>query len=218
MGIVGFGRKVFERFRSAYEMSGYTAYNRAEYLRKAGAQVGEGCFIVPTQLGTEPYLVKIGNHVTIAAGATFITHDGAAWIFRHEVPDLQVFGPIVIEDNCVIGAHSTIFPNVRIGRNSIVGAGSVVISDIPPNTLAMGVPARAFGSIERYRQKCMERWTQQKPPDVVLEAGETWWNSSHFSENRERLRRHLLQLFEAELGTGDRISDETTRAAEPAEV
>lgn len=189
--ILGFLRQA----RISYEKRKYTPSTIAQYLRRQGAQVGEGCFIVPKSLGMEPYLVRIGNHVGIASGVIFITHDGGPWIFRHEVPDLQVFGPIVIEDNCVIGANAILFPNIRIGANSIVGAGSVVITDVAPNTIVMGVPARSFGSVEKYKEKCVERWQAQRPPDIVLEPGETWWNSRHFAENRQKLRRHLTEHF-----------------------
>ena len=192
-------RKLVARLRNSYEFRKYTPTTIAEYLRRQGAQIGENCFIIPTNLGTEPYLIKIGNHVAIANGVEFITHDGAAWIFRDEVSDAQVFGPIVIEDNCIVGQNAILFPNIRIGRNSIVGAGSVVISDVPPNTIVVGVPARPLGSIDKYREKCLERWKVQRPQDVVLEPGETWWNSKHFSENREKLKRHLTQLFREQL-------------------
>lgn len=192
-------RKLFARLRASYELRKYNPNTRAIYLRRQGAQVGENCYIIPTKVGTEPYLVKIGNHVAIADGVEFITHDGAAWIFRDEAPDLQVFGPIIIEDNCIVGQNAVLFPNIRIGRNSIVGAGSVVINDVPPNTIVVGVPARPFGSIEKYREKCLERWKVQRPPDVILESGKTWWNSKHFDENREKLRRHLTQLFREQL-------------------
>jgi len=185
--------------RASYERKRYTPTTMAEYLRKQGAQVGEGCYIAPTRLGTEPYLVKIGDHVAIASGVHFMTHDGATWIFRNEVPELQVFGPIVIEDNCIIGSNATLFPNIRIGANSIVAAGSVVISDVPPNSIVMGVPARPLGSVEKYREKCLERWKAQRPPDVVLDPGETWWNSRHFGDNRRKLRRHLTELFHERL-------------------
>lgn len=196
-------RNWIEWGRAAYERRKYSPHTMAEYLRKQGAQIGEGCFIAVTRLGTEPYLVKIGNHVGIATGVLFITHDGGAWIFRDEVPDLQAFGPIIIEDNCIIGSNAILFPNVRIGPNSIVGAGSVVITDVPPNTIAVGVPARAFGSVEKYRTKCLEGWKAQRPPDVVIEPGATWWTSKHFQSNREKLRRHLTELFRDRLrGSG----------------
>jgi hypothetical protein len=81
----------------------------------------------------------------------------------------------------------------------VVAAGSVVTSDVPPNTVAMGVPARPFGSLDRYREKCLPRWAQQRPPGAVVEPGETWWNSRHFSTNRKLLREHLLALFHDQL-------------------
>jgi len=187
------------RIRYALEMRKYNSFTIAEYLRRQGSQVGDGCSIHITRLGAEPYLVKIGNHVAIAQGVRFITHDGGVWIFRNEVPDMQVFGPIVIEDNCIIGENALLFGNIRIGRNSIIGAGSVVITDIPPNTIAIGIPARPFGSVDKYKEKAIERWRVQRPPDVMIEPGANWWTSKRFSENREKLRRHLLKVFSKEL-------------------
>lgn len=190
---------LISRFRKKMELRKYNRFTIAEYFRKQGAHIGEDCSIIPTHLGTEPYLVKIGNHVTVASGVSFITHDGGCWIFRDEFPDLQVFGPIIIEDNCVIGQNAVLFPNIRIGKNSIVGAGSVVITDVPPNTIVMGIPARAFGSVTKYREKCVERWSVQRPDGCVIDRGENWWNSKHFNENRRRLKRHLLSIFKDEL-------------------
>lgn len=196
-------REILHRVWHSLELRKYNSFTIAEYFRKQGAQIGEGCGIIPTSLGTEPYLVKIGNHVTIANRVAFITHDGGAWIARQEDPNVQVFGPIVIEDNCVIGQNAILFPNVRIGKNSIVGAGSVVISDVPENTIVMGVPARPFGSVEKYKQKCIDRWKIQQPPDCIIEPGKDWWNSKNFKENRKKLRKHLLKHFSKELGIGN---------------
>ncbi len=192
-------RALHRRVRTALEVRKYTPATIAQYLRRFGATIGEGCFIVPTNLGTEPYLVKIGNHVAIADGVLFMTHDSGAWVFRGEVPDLQVFGPIVIEDNCLIGQRAILGPNIRIGPNSIVAAGSVVLSDVAPNTLVMGVPARPFGSMDRYRDKCLQKWMDQRPPGIQLEENETWWEARNYPENRDRMRKHLLALFREQL-------------------
>jgi len=179
---------IISRLKRSLQLRKYNRFNIAEYFREQGAQIGDDCSIIPRFLGAEPYLVKIGNHVTIAAGVVFITHDGGCWVFREEIPDLQVFGPIIIEDNCVIGQNAILFPNIRIGRNSVVGAGSVVITDVPPDTIVMGVPARPFGSIAKYKEKCIERWNVQRPPDVMLAHGETWWNSPDIWRHRKSLR------------------------------
>lgn len=191
--------ELLRRLRRAYELRKYTPETIAEHFRKQGAQIGDGCYIVPTELGTEPYLVKIGNHVAIAAGVAFITHDGAAWVFRAQVPDVQVLGPIVIEDNCFIGHRAILCPNICIGANSVVGAGSVVITDVPANSIVMGVPARPWGSLEKYREKCLARWAEQRPPGASIEPGETWWNSRQAARNRELLKNHLLALFREQL-------------------
>ena len=53
-------------------------------------------------------------------------------------------GDIVVEDDVWIGANVSVLNNVRIGRSSIVGAGSVVTSDIPAYSIAAGVPARVI--------------------------------------------------------------------------
>jgi len=188
-------KNLYTKYRQSWELHKYDRFTIAEYFRKQGAQIGEGCSIIPTSLGTEPYLVKIGNRVTIAGGVSFITHDGGAWIFRDEIPDIQVLGPIIIEDECVIGAHAILFPNIRIGRKSIIGAGSVVISDIPPESIAMGVPARVIGSIYKYKEKCIARWKEQKPPNIIIEEGRTWWNSKYFDRNVKLLREHLINLY-----------------------
>ena len=148
-----------------------------------------------SSLGTEPYLVTIGSHVFISEGVVFHTHDGGVWIFRDEIPDIRVHGTIIIEDNCLIGRNAMLLPDIRIGRNSIVGAGSVVISDVPPNSIVTGVPARAISSIEKYKEKCIARWKEQKPPDLYIEPGGNWWDSKHSKENKQKVRRHLTNLF-----------------------
>jgi len=179
----------------------YTPVTMAEYLRTLGAEVGEGCFIGPTDIELEinPRHLKIGNHVAMASGVTFATQDGTPWLFQDRIPDIPADDKVIIEDNCFIGYRAILYPGIRIGPNSVVGAGSVVVSDVPPNTLVMGVPARPFGAIEKYREKCVERWKRQRPPGVTIETAETWWSSRYLTANRELLRKHLLTLFQQEL-------------------
>jgi len=193
-------REILNRVQNIIELRRYDNFTIAEYFRKQGAQIGDNCFIVPRQLGTEPYLVKLGNHVLIASGVTFHTHDGGTWIFREEIPWLRVFGPIIIEDNCIIGPNSQLLPNITIGKNTIVGAGSVVISDIPPNSLVMGIPARKMGSTDKYKEKCLERCAEQKPPNVHPDYYMHFWQkSAHKELLLSQLRMHLTWLFREKL-------------------
>ena len=51
-------------------------------------------------------------------------------------------------DNVFIGCNTTILPNVKIGPNVIIGAGSVIVNDVAPNTVVAGNPARVIGTFD----------------------------------------------------------------------
>lgn len=130
------------------------------YARKLGVIVGDNCRLVGIkrgQFGSEPYLIQIGNHVTIAAGTSFITHDGGVWILRSKYPDIDVFGSIRIEDNVFVGMNATLMPGVTIGHDSIVAAGSIVTRDVPPKSIVAGVPAKVIGSVDDYEKKMLAK-------------------------------------------------------------
>jgi len=106
--------------------------------------------------GSEPFLIEIGDNVTITHGVSFVTHDGGVEIFRKEFPGINVFGKIVVGNNVFIGIKSIILPGVTIGSNVVIAAGSVVTRNIPDNVVAGGVPARVIESINEYKTKCLE--------------------------------------------------------------
>jgi acetyltransferase-like isoleucine patch superfamily enzyme len=131
-----------------------------QYARSLGVQIGKNCRLLGLRgytFGTEPWLVKLGDHVTITAGVRFITHDGGVWVFREKYPDIEVFGPILVGSNVFIGTSSMILPNVRIGDNCIIGAGAVVTRDIPANSVAVGIPARPIKTLEAYWKSVEKR-------------------------------------------------------------
>lgn len=130
------------------------------YARRIGVRVGEGCRLLGVhraQFGSEPYLIEIGNHVTIAAGTRFVTHDGGVWVLRHKYPDIDVVGRIRIEDNVFIGINVIILPGVTIGRNSVVAAGAVVRKDVEPGTVVGGTPARLLTTLEDYENRSLAK-------------------------------------------------------------
>ena len=106
--------------------------------------------------GSEPYLVEIGNDVTITSGVKFETHDGGAGVFRKEYPGINIFGEIIIGNNVFIGHDVKIMPHVKIGNNVVIGAGSIVTKDIPNNVVVAGIPARIIKSIEEYKDKVLK--------------------------------------------------------------
>lgn len=87
--------------------------------------------------------VSIGNHVIIAqhvvlSGLNHIYED----VERPIVDQLVRTAPIVIEDECWIGANAVITAGVTIGKHAIVAGGAVVTRDVPPYSIAAGNPAR----------------------------------------------------------------------------
>lgn len=88
--------------------------------------------------------VLIGPNVVISSA----THN-VDWRIRNKDDGMDIMGaPVVIEDNVWIGANVTIMPGVTIGRHSVVGAGSMVNKDVPPDTVVAGVPAKIIRKIE----------------------------------------------------------------------
>jgi maltose O-acetyltransferase len=127
--------------------SGY----HTDYLKKLGVKIGSSSAVLyPSYVdGRWPYLLEIGNHVTISINTTILTHDAATAF----AGDMVKIGRVIIHDHCFIGADCTILCNVQIGPNSIVGAGSVVSGDIPPNSVYAGNPAKFICTVDEFMQK-----------------------------------------------------------------
>lgn len=139
------------------------------YFRAGGeVEFGDGVSLVGTVVPIEIVShegshISIGEHTFINYGAS-ITAYREVRIGRHcllghhlRIIDQNEYGleqreiapaaPVVIEDHVWIGAHVIILPGVRIGRNSAIGAGSVVTKDVPANCLVVGNPARVLRQI-----------------------------------------------------------------------
>jgi 2,3,4,5-tetrahydropyridine-2,6-dicarboxylate N-succinyltransferase len=100
-----------------------------------GAQIGERSMIdMNAVVGAR---VVIGKDVHIGAGAVI------AGVL--EPPSAT---PVIVEDNVLIGANAVVLEGVRIGHHSVVAAGSVVTTDVPPNSVAAGSPARIVKSMD----------------------------------------------------------------------
>ena len=87
----------------------------------------------------------VGDDVLISSYVSFIGND-----HRFDDPNLSVFQqgrsdiapPIIIEGDSLVGFQTVVLGGVRIGRGAIIGAGSLVTGDLPPNTICFGRPAR----------------------------------------------------------------------------
>ena len=201
-------KNVYSKIRHKIKMSRYNDFTIDQYFRSLGAQIGDDNRLEIRTLGPEPYLIKIGNHCTIAQNVVFLVHDGATWIFTEEIPSLQKFGKIQVLDNCFIGYNSIIMGNVTIGPNSIVGAGSIVTRDIPPNVVAAGNPARVICTTEEYKKKVLRLWKEQEPAGYFsgIKKGVKYppaYIQQLKNRDRQLLRKHLTDLFERSKAPAD---------------
>lgn len=93
--------------------------------------------------------VRIGNDVKIAFGCFIADSNGHPIdpTRRHGSLIPEEVRPVLIEDNVWICSNCTVLKGVTIGKNSVISAGSVVVSDIPPNVVAGGNPAKVIKHI-----------------------------------------------------------------------
>ncbi len=164
---------IWEQLRELFTYRVLYANNNIRFLRHKGVRIGEGCQILTglKAFGTEPWLIELGNRVTITAGVTFLTHDGASRLFRDSIPNGSRygnrFGRIIIHDESFIGVNVIIMPGVEIGPCSIVGAGSVVNKDVPSNMVYAGVPAKPICTLDEYIQNYCEKMIPIKASNRV---------------------------------------------------
>lgn len=135
------------------------ALKGADYTARArGVKLGQGCRIYSLNFSGEPWLISIGDRVTITSGVQFITHDGATWLLRDGKGRRHRYAPIEIGSDVFIGTNSIILPGVKIGNRVIVGAGSVVNRSIPDNCVVAGVPAKFIKTFDDFERRGLEEF------------------------------------------------------------
>lgn len=109
-------------------------------------EVGENFFANHNCVILDGAKVKFGDNVFIAPNCGFYTAGHPADVTLRN-KGLEYAYPITVGNNVWIGAQVAVLPGVTIGDNSIIGAGSVVTKDIPPNVIAVGNPCRVLKPI-----------------------------------------------------------------------
>lgn len=109
--------------------------------------IGEDCHI------TAINKIEIADHVLFGKKVTITDNShGESTSAMLNIPPidrpLYTAGPVIIEENVWVGDKVTILPNVRIGKNSIVGSNAVVTKDIPANCIVGGIPAKVIREIK----------------------------------------------------------------------
>ena len=128
-------------------------------LRLFGANIGSGVLIRPTVRITYPWKVVIGHHAwigddvvlyslgTIIIGShSVISQRSYICAGSHDVASKEfriIAEPIIVEEGVWVASDVFVAPGVTIGKNSVIGARSSVFSDVKPDYIYMGTPAKA---------------------------------------------------------------------------
>lgn len=102
-------------------------------------EIGEGCIIAAGTVITVN--IKIGNHVILNLLST-VGHDTVINDYASFMPGVNISGEVIIEEGVYVGTGAKIINQVKIGKDTIIGAGAVVSKDIPEKCTAVGVPAK----------------------------------------------------------------------------
>lgn len=109
-------------------------------------RVGAGTWIGPMTVLDGTGGLEIGDFCSISAGVHIYTHDTVSWaVSGGKAPPDRA--SVTIGSNCYIGGQTVIAKGVVIGDHCVVGACSFVDRDLPPYTVAFGVPCRPAGAV-----------------------------------------------------------------------
>ena len=125
--------------------------NRCRLERLRGAKIGKNVFLGGGNIldRVRPDLITIEDDVAIAGGVYILTHSNPTEPLRKILgPDSHVIKPVTIKRGAWIAVNVVILPGVTIGENSIVSAGSVVMKDVPNNSVVGVLPARFMKEIK----------------------------------------------------------------------
>jgi acyl-[acyl carrier protein]--UDP-N-acetylglucosamine O-acyltransferase len=140
--------------RIVLHLQRYWMFAYLQLLRNQGAHIGRKVFARALSVEEKfARLLCIEDDVVFAYGVRIILHDSAL-NNRYGVP--VRFGKVIVRKGAYIGARSIILPGVEIGEGAIVGAGSLVTRDIPPDSVAYGVPARVMGTTKDLKERFLE--------------------------------------------------------------
>lgn len=178
--------KLIRIFNYLYDIYFFIKKGSIKYARRKGVTIGNDCRIYIKEWGSEPFLITIGDRVTITSGVRLVTHDGSTWLVRDKNNSrYQKYAPITIGSNVFIGLNTIVMPGVTIGDNVVVGAGSVVTKDIPPNSIAVGNPARVISTYDKFHQKIESSCVNNREIQHIVDYKERVYKAIEIGKSRD---------------------------------
>lgn len=130
---------------------------KAAYLKKHNilGAIGDNCKWGPWLIPLYPKLIKLHDNVHVHKTSKIVTHDMLNGYLKTSHPEVDFgtkerLGCVELMDNVYIAMNVTVMPDVRIEKDSIITAGSVVSSDIPADSVAAGIPAKPIGTTSMF--------------------------------------------------------------------
>ncbi len=114
--------------------------------RSGSISVGDYCIVLPGARISSACGVVLGKNCMMASNSYITDADWHDIYNRNSAPGGS--SSVVLEDNVWLGDSVIVTKGVRIGRNSVVGAGAVVVDDVPPNVVVAGNPARIVKELD----------------------------------------------------------------------
>ncbi len=139
---------IFDRWERAISLGfgdGTSIYHNSYVF--GDVKVGSHTWIGPLTLLDGSGGLMIGSYCSISSGVQIYTHDTVKWALSggKAEPDRA---PVKVGDCCYIGSQTVITKGVTIGDHCVVNACSLVNRDLPPYTIAFGIPCRPMGRVE----------------------------------------------------------------------
>ncbi|UQS83860.1 sugar O-acetyltransferase [Bombilactobacillus thymidiniphilus] len=114
--------------------------------------IGAHCFVNHNCYFMDDGLITIGDNVLFGPQVTLATPEHPLTSAARNLK-IETGKPITIGDNCWFGANVTVLSGVSIGSGCVIGAGAVVVHDLPDNSLAYGVPAVVQRQIDQQSEQ-----------------------------------------------------------------
>lgn len=145
IGVNKVRKMIVERLWSGNPMIRFATAIHPSAVISPSAKIGEGSVVMAGAVVNADAV--IGKHCIVNTGAT-IDHDCVVEDYCHVAPGAHICGGTQIGEGTWIGVGTSIIQCLNIGKNCMIGAGSVVVKDVPDNVTAFGCPAKVIKNHE----------------------------------------------------------------------
>lgn len=139
IGVNRIRKMIVKRLKTNYPAIEFMSAIHPSAVISPSAKIGEGTVVMAGAVINADAV--IGNHCIVNTGAT-VDHDCVIEDYCHVAPGVHISGGTHVGEGTWIGVGSSVIQCLSIGKNCMIGAGSVVVKNVPNNVTAFGNPAK----------------------------------------------------------------------------